>query len=161
MRNVRTSVVGNIKVINTIFSSILQIGDNVSVTPVSNSLAVQRQVSSYRGNEGNLDEFPIFKRPIPEGALTERLNMNIHNETSEIHVGNIYIFGLSIASVLQIGSNKMTAPENRTKHIRQLIPGGGGAGSVTPPAPVPPVAPTPVTPPAAASDGVRIEEEKP
>ncbi|MGO4886740.1 spore germination protein GerPE [Anaerobacillus sp. MEB173] len=117
----RISNVKNIKIIDLSFSSIFQVGDSVQLTPHSNALAVQRTISEFYGNEGNLQHFPLFTRNIPIPIIDERLSIQRRNECSFINVNNVKIITTSGSSVVHIGSTKKIDAEARVKHIRQLV----------------------------------------
>ncbi|MGQ5394094.1 spore germination protein GerPE [Paenibacillus sp. M.A.Huq-84] len=111
--------------VNTVsLASILQVGDNKLIKPVSKALAVQRNISMFKGDEGNFDDFGIFSRDLPL-PLTENesVKVSFNNNCSRIQVGGIFVDGIAAASVLQIGSNKNIQAESRIKHIRQVING--------------------------------------
>jgi len=120
---VRTTVVGSIRIISSTLGSIIQAGDSLVVSPRSKVLAVQRQVAEYYGDEGSFDRFRIFRQNIPEPVLDESVSFSATNENPYIEVGAVHIIGISAASVLQFGSNKLVDAESRTKHIRQLLEG--------------------------------------
>jgi len=119
----RVSTVGNLKVLSINYSAILHMGDCVALTPRSEVLAVQRQVSNYLGDEGNWDSFQTFRQPIPEVLVDETVRLSIRNDSPWLAVGSMKIIGLAAAAVVQIGSNKLIDSENRTLHIRQLTRG--------------------------------------
>lgn len=119
----RSSKVGYVRLISAQLGSILQAGDCFAVSPRSQVFAVQRQVSEYEGNEGNLKEFRIFSQNIPEPVIDEEYSVTTTNRNKEIAVGSLQITGLSAASVIQIGSNRVVDTENRTINIRQLLKG--------------------------------------
>lgn len=119
----RISAVGELRIISTQLSSIVQLGDSVGLSAQSQVLAVQRSVSNFNGNEGDLRPFRIFSQPIPQPVLDESFSFETVNEAAEIQVGAIVIYGMSASAVLQIGSNREMVAENRTKHIRQLRSG--------------------------------------
>lgn len=118
----RISRIGFIKVRSMLFSATAHVGDCTFICPYSNTFAVQREISSYLESEGNLNQFLIFSQPIPKVTPEKPIRMSVINENPFIDVGVINIFGMSTAPVLQIGSTKIVNTENRTKHIRQLLP---------------------------------------
>jgi spore germination protein PE len=117
----RWSVVQHIKINNISLASILHIGDNRAIKPVSKALAVQRQVASFNENEGNFAEFPLFSRVIPIPDPYEPLDMTIDNECDTIQVNCVRVLAISSSSVMQIGSNKLIESETRIKHFRQFV----------------------------------------
>lgn len=119
----RNSVIGFLHNKNCLFSSIIQVGDCVAVTPYSNVLAVQRHLPQFEGSEGNFNAFSIFRQKVPEIILDEDYRLNIRNDTPDICVDVVDIYVLSVAAVLQIGSNKIIDTQNRTKNIRHLLSG--------------------------------------
>lgn len=150
---VRTSVVGFVKIRTVELSSIVFAGDAGILHPVSNVLAVQRELPSYNGNEGKLSVFPLFTNPIPVPELVEDFSMDIDNQSNTINVGYVDIIGVSASSIIQIGSNHRIDAESRIKHIRQLLGRTGGqleeGGQAAAEAAVPPVPPVSPVPPEA------------
>jgi spore germination protein PE len=117
----RISIVKGIHINAMLFSATLQVGDNLIIAPSSRVFAVQREFPAFIGNEGNLNSYPTFTRPIPMPIVSERIQLSVRNVNPFIHVDSLKIIGASTASVIQIGSNQIIHSENRTKHIRQLI----------------------------------------
>lgn len=117
----RISIVHNIQVYTTALSAIVQIGDNSHIKSRANIFAVQRQIPYFLGNEGDLSQFPIFKRSIPQPPLPRGVALTTDNKSSHIKVNSIRIIGLSASAVFQVGSNHRMDLESRTKHIRQFI----------------------------------------
>ncbi|GGG09798.1 hypothetical protein GCM10010916_28360 [Paenibacillus abyssi] len=75
----------------------------------------------FRGNEGNFASFPIFSASIPQPIINEHIHLSIRNENPVIQVDIVDVIGVSTASVIQIGANRIIQAESRTKHIRQLL----------------------------------------
>lgn len=119
----RFSIVRNVKIRTLLFSAIFQVGDNLVIAPKSRVFAVQREIPTFIGNEGNFFEFPIFSKPIPQPLVEEQIHVSTQNVQPYIQVDHLDVLGVSTAAVIQIGSNKVIVTENRTKHIRQLLRG--------------------------------------
>ncbi|MGN7296843.1 spore germination protein GerPE [Fredinandcohnia aciditolerans] len=117
----RISVVDLIYVNSVSFSSILEIGDSKKITPVSQALAVQREVPLFFTNEGDFSQYPIFSRKLPIVKVTESVNMEIFNQNPVIKVNSIKVTGVSSAAVMQIGSTETIHTESKVKHIRKLL----------------------------------------
>ncbi|MEH7235541.1 spore germination protein GerPE [Bacillus sp. JJ1562] len=117
----RISVVDLIYVNSVSFSSILEIGDSQKITPVSQALAVQREVPIFFTNEGDFSKYPIFSRELPKVKVTETVNMNIFNQNPVIKVDSVRVTGVSSAAVMQIGSTETIHTESKVKHIRKLL----------------------------------------
>ncbi|HUC92749.1 MAG TPA: spore germination protein GerPE [Paenibacillus sp.] len=124
----RLSLVGTVNIRSVTNSSLFQAGDNVVVAPYSRVFAVQREIPSYIGNEGNFN-YPVFTAPIPMPIVDEQVQVSVRHAKPLIQVGCLDIVGVSTSSVVQIGSNRVIQAENRTKHIRQLLPREGGTDS--------------------------------
>lgn len=116
----RTSIVRHTKVISVGLSSVFQIGDATQITPRSQALAVQRQVQLFYGNEGNFEEFPIFKMGIPKPSMDMPITINRYNVSPFIKVDKIHVTSVSASGIYQIGSNNFIDAESRVKHIRQI-----------------------------------------
>lgn len=118
----RTSKVGTIDVQSIVFSSTFQIGDSTFLLPRSKALAVQREHPFFLAREGGLEEYDMFKQPLPRPKITERIRMKTYQHRPLITVGNVSLWGVSASSVFQVGSNIVIDSEARVKHIRQLRP---------------------------------------
>ncbi|GIP33776.1 spore germination protein GerPE [Paenibacillus sp. J2TS4] len=121
MSRLRISVVGLLRAKDIEFSSIVQIGDSLRLTPESLIFAVQRNRTFYYGREGEDLDYPIFRDPIPSPPRREPVNVRFINESPFIKVGAIDIQGVSVSGIVQIGSNQGIDAESRVKHIRQFI----------------------------------------
>ncbi|WP_449539399.1 spore germination protein GerPE [Ferdinandcohnia sp. Marseille-Q9671] len=117
----RISIVDYIKVNSLSFSSILEIGDSKSITPISQALAVQREVPLFFTNEGDFSEFPIFSRDLPKVKMNEVIDMKVVNQNPIIKVNTIKVTGVSSAAVMQVGSTEQIRTESKVKHIRKLL----------------------------------------
>lgn len=117
----RISVVDLIYVNSVSFSSILEIGDSKKITPVSQALAVQREVPLFFTNEGDFSQYPIFSRELPKVKVAETVNMKVINQNPVIKVDSIKVIGVSSAAVMQIGSTETIHTESKVKHIRKLL----------------------------------------
>jgi len=119
---IRTSVVGHVKVRSLLLSSAVHVGEIGGLFPDSRVFAVQRERAVFLGNEGDLEQFPIFRQPFARIRSTERIQLEIHNRIPAISVRMVDILGISASSVLQVGNVGVVDATNRTKHIRQLLP---------------------------------------
>ncbi|WP_416148233.1 spore germination protein GerPE [Salipaludibacillus sp. HK11] len=117
----RTSIVKTIKVRDVLSNSIFEVGDTRHITPRTKVLAVQRKYEQFYSDEGNLDAFPIFTKPLPEPTINRSVNFNKYNESFIINVNHIDVISVSTSSVLHIGSTETINAEARIKHIRQLL----------------------------------------
>lgn len=118
----RTVRIGNVRVDSVTIGSVLQVGDSLHVSPYSDVLAVQREVSQYGGNEGDLKLFPIFTQPFPLVTINEDVRMETGPYLPPVIVRRMRIFGLSASAVVQFGNACTICAGNRTKHIRHLLP---------------------------------------
>lgn len=116
----RISAVRTISINEVGLGSIFMAGDCVVVKPRSKALAIQRQTSSYFGNEGSFQANPIFSRPIPLPSPSDDVQCTGTNLSGYIHVVAVNIISISSSSVLQTGSNERIDTESRTKHIRHI-----------------------------------------
>lgn len=117
----RISIVQDVKLRSMLFSSMVQVGDNVAIDAGADILAVQRELPIFRGDEGDMRQIPIFSQQLTVPIIDEQVDVKRINTSGRIEVGSVDILGLSVASVLQIGSNRSVTCFCRTKHIRQLI----------------------------------------
>ncbi|MEK4027962.1 spore germination protein GerPE [Pseudobacillus sp. FSL P4-0506] len=117
----RTSIVKDARVITVSDSSVFEIGDSANMKLRNNVLAVQRQAELFFGNEGNLNDYPLFSRPIPIPQINENITVTRYNLSPFIRVNHISIVGVASSSVLHIGSTGIIDAEARIKHIRQLL----------------------------------------
>lgn len=116
----RISAVGETKITNVIISSIFHVGDSVEIKPKGKVLAVQREESSFLGDEGSFKAYRIFSQPIPEVEETEKVVMDINNPNRWIKVSRAVI-SVAASSIFQIGSSSKLDTEARVKHIRQIL----------------------------------------
>lgn len=119
----RISVVGETKIINISNASIFHVGDSVEIKPKSKVLAVQREVSSFQGDEGSFKAYRVFSQPIPEVEAIEKVVMDVSNPNRWIKVGRLSVISVTASSILQIGSSNELETDARVKHIRQLLKG--------------------------------------
>ncbi|MFT4414881.1 spore germination protein GerPE [Fredinandcohnia humi] len=117
----RISVVDFIKLTALSFSGIFEVGDSKKITPVSQALAVQREVPLFFTNEGDFSAYPIFSRKLPRITIDETVNTKIHHLNPVIKVGTIRVNGVSSAAILHIGSTDLIRAESKVKHIRKLL----------------------------------------
>jgi spore germination protein PE len=118
----RTSSVDELNVKIAAFASTIQLGDSCIINGYSRALAVQREVETFYGNEGNFSSYHVFSEPIPLPVINENLPYMSHNLNPIIKVKKIGIIGISSASILHVGNSKDISMEVRVKHIRQLLP---------------------------------------
>ncbi|WP_347835493.1 spore germination protein GerPE [Gracilibacillus sp. JCM 18860] len=120
MSNQRVTKVKAIKVINSSYSSVFNIGDIHTLQPKTDVLAVQREggISSDKGFE--LEKYPpIFQTELPFLEKTPMTQAHSHH-CSSIHVPNIRVNGISSSAILQLGQVNQTFSRSRIKHIRIL-----------------------------------------
>ncbi|QED47184.1 spore germination protein GerPE [Cytobacillus dafuensis] len=118
----RTSIVDEIKIDTFFYSSIFQIGDSSIIQGFSRALAVQREQEIFYGNEGNFNVYPVFTKPIPFQPVEISIPMYTENLNPIIKVHHLDIVGVSVSSIIHIGSSNHVSMETRIKHIRQLLP---------------------------------------
>ncbi|WP_181833159.1 spore germination protein GerPE [Bacillus taeanensis] len=116
----RISSVRHVELISVGGSSIVHFGDSVGVTPKAKGFAVQREVATFKKDEGDFSD-PLFVEPIPTPLMTEKVRMNRFNELSFINVNRLHIISVGSASIIQIGSNRFIDAEARIKNTRQFI----------------------------------------
>lgn len=120
----RRSVVSTVDVYSAQLSSIVLFGDAAGLNTQSRVFAVQREVTDFLGNEGDdLSRFKIYSQPVPEPEVDKSVSFRSVNESPDIRVGDVKIYGMSVSAVFQVGSNPLVETDNRTKHIRQLLKG--------------------------------------
>ncbi len=117
----RLSVVDYIRINAVLFSSIVEVGDTRRIAPVSQALAVQKEVPLFFSNEGSFSAFPFFERELPKVTIDEKINMNTFHQNPVIKVNTVRILAISSSSVLQIGSTREIETQARVKHIRKLL----------------------------------------
>ncbi len=117
----RISVVHDLQVNVLLLSSTVSVGDSASIAPISQSIAVQREVPAFLADEGDFARYPIFSRPAPQPIVKEKVRMSVINASPFIQVNGIRVLAISAASVLKIGFCGIVDAETRIKHFRQLI----------------------------------------
>ncbi|WLD91589.1 spore germination protein GerPE [Alkalihalobacillus sp. AL-G] len=116
----RTSIVQKVNIQAVSSSSIFQAGDTRFLTPYAQSLAVQRQASSYDEEEHTFELYPFFKTPFPNIDI-EVIPVNKENRDSAIQVNSIQILGVAAASSVRIGKTDCITSQSRVKHIRHFV----------------------------------------
>lgn len=117
----RTSVVGSIRMHAVTSASALQVGDLDKFAARSRALAVQRQVSHFLENEGDLRQFALFSRPIPQPPMTEQVRIDFFNEDPYIRAERIRVISAAASSLVHVGAVRQMELEARVKHIRQFV----------------------------------------
>jgi spore germination protein PE len=117
----RVSSVGHIRIIDIGITAVFEIGDSQRISPVNQSIAVQREKAVFIQNEFNFRDYAIFSRPIPEPVLNEEIRMTTINESEAIGVQNIEFLAVSGAAVIHIGSSEELRADTRIKNIRHLL----------------------------------------
>lgn len=119
----RTSKVDLFKINSVGLCSLVQIGDSNEILPKIKVLAVQRQISTFFGNEGSLkrEDFQTFHQPFPYPLPETSVHTAFFHEKPLIHVHSIKIQAVSSSSIFQIGSTPLIDAKSRTKHIRKLL----------------------------------------
>ncbi|WAA13037.1 spore germination protein GerPE [Fervidibacillus halotolerans] len=115
----RIAKVNAINIQSIDLSSQLQIGDSHQIIGRSRILAVQREQEFFFGNEGSLNQYPIFNRPIHLPPITKPLYEKKENIVGIIHVNHLSVIGAAGSAIVHIGNNDFTFMESKTKHIRQ------------------------------------------
>jgi spore germination protein PE len=118
----RAAIIQLINVDIASFATTIQLGDSCVIDGFSRALAVQREVETFYGNEGNFSSYPVFSEPIPLPSIDENLTYFAHHINPVIKVNNIGIIGISSSSVLHVGNSRNVSMEVRVKHIRQISP---------------------------------------
>lgn len=116
------STVISVHINSVLFASHVHVGDNMTICPWSDVLAVLREVPAFRGDEGDLDAFLLFASPLPWPTAHERVRLTVRHADPVIRVRLLDVKAVSVSSVLQIGANRRIQAASRTKHIRQLLP---------------------------------------
>jgi spore germination protein PE len=126
----RTSVVGNLHVLVVVTSSVLQVGDTRYIQASTTAFAVQRERPEFDVNELPLDQFPFFRRPIPQLSPRDNVRMFKRDVGPAITVGAVKVLSVSTDAVLQVGSNKCMELKSKIKHMRQFLPRPSGAPAI-------------------------------
>ncbi|MCI3923696.1 spore germination protein GerPE [Paenibacillus sp. TRM 82003] len=119
---VRTSVVNDVRIHAVSNASCFVVGDSRSFDGKSLVLAVKREVSAYRGDEGALAPYPTYRAAIPSAPEPPPIEFVKYDENPRIRVGRIDLLGVASASLVQIGHLKHIRGDSRTKQFRQLFP---------------------------------------
>ncbi|MEK3887428.1 spore germination protein GerPE [Bacillus sp. FSL K6-3431] len=117
----RNSFIKNVDIKSIELGSVMQVGDSVQLSPMSNVIAVNREVEVFYGNEGNFQLIPLFSEPIPIPVAPYTLpTINKYNELPDIRIGTIAIKGISASAILHVGNIENAVLESRIWHQRQL-----------------------------------------
>ncbi|WP_123040944.1 spore germination protein GerPE [Cohnella candidum] len=115
----RVAKVGYFKINQIFHGAIAQFGDNDSSVLFNRTIALQRAIPDFFGDETRFAAYPIFFLPLrelvggPEGTIVSR------SETGDIRVGAIHALSVTASSLIRIGSAREIVAESRVKHIRQ------------------------------------------
>ncbi|MFD1017796.1 spore germination protein GerPE [Thalassobacillus hwangdonensis] len=119
-----------IKVTSVTTGSTFAIGDTAQADPYSRVLAVQKEGADFTEDEFKFEDYPIFTRQLKrEIVALPKSDCHIHHNPY-IQVDTIRVFGVSTASVMQVGSLGSIDAESRTKHIRFLRDERNGADDI-------------------------------
>lgn len=102
-------------------SSVIEVGDSKSLTPVSRVFALQREYPMFYEGEASFKAFPIFTDPIPKAHIYEPVHTSFIHENPAISVDSLRIIGTSSSVVIQVGSTETIQTESRLKHIRHFL----------------------------------------
>ena len=116
----RTSIINDIDTTAVTISSIVEIGDSTYIHAFSRAFAVQREEQLFLGDEAQLANYEIFRRPFPDEPLTEHIHFESIPINPFIKVGSINITAVSSSSILHVGSSRNICLESRIKHVRHL-----------------------------------------
>lgn len=119
--NARRSVVGELAVVSADDSTVVQIGDAGTLSPLARVLAVQRERAIFRVGEFAMRNYAVFSRPAAPSEGSERLVMTRIQREKRIRIGRIRILAASNAVIVQVGSSRELSAEARIKHIRHLF----------------------------------------
>ena len=109
-----------IRIKSVTFSSIVEIGDTHSFSPVTRAIAVQQEGGVEDDEPFQFEDYELFKRePAKLPAMTEVEQVTTHHHP-HIYVDNVNITGVSSSSNVQIGSINTINAEARIKHFRIL-----------------------------------------
>lgn len=117
----RLSIVDTINIKSDASSSVIQVGDSVTLSPRSKALAAQKQYPLYQGSEGSFAPFHAFSQEIPKVQPRCNVNMTTHNEVPVIKVNSVHILGVAASSMLHVGSTQYIDSESRVQHFRHFF----------------------------------------
>ena len=117
----RKTVAGELSVVSTDETTVVQIGDAGTLAPLARVLAVQREKAVFRVGEFSMRNYSVFSRPAAPSIRPEPVAMRRIPAQPAIRIGRIRILAASSAVIIQIGSSRELAAEARIKHIRQLF----------------------------------------
>lgn len=118
----RLSIVKDVFVRSVTNAGTVVIGDGATFDGTEYVLAVKREVTMYRGNEGDLRPYPTYRAAVPTAPEPPPIELHIVNENPRIRVGRIDVLGVASAGLLQVGCLNCIRGESRTKQFRQLRP---------------------------------------
>ena len=113
----RSSYVQTAKIISVNLSSVFQIGDSRQISALSRVIAYQKEVEMFDGTEPILQPVDRLGTQVP---FTLNDQMETYHAWPAIHVNNVRIKGISVASMFHIGNSNTIDLQTRVKHQRQL-----------------------------------------
>jgi spore germination protein PE len=121
----RLSVVGTLYVTRQAEAAIVQIGDNVISDLFNRTIALQRAIPDFQGDETRFAAYSIFSRPILELQAGPSVDFHSRSPVADIRVRYIHPLVVTASALLRIGVTKTLVAESRIKHIRQFNAGIG------------------------------------
>ncbi|RUS46961.1 spore germination protein GerPE [Cohnella sp. AR92] len=117
----RVSSIGYFSLVAVGGTSVVEIGDSNAITPVSHTIAVQREKAHFFPYvEFLFRDYSIFFRPVTLPA-TEPVQVTTINECSVIEVQSFDLFRTLSSSVVHFGSSEILMGDSRIKHVRHLL----------------------------------------
>jgi spore germination protein PE len=121
----RLSVAGTLYITRQAESAIVQIGDNVISDLFNRTIALQRAIPDFQGDETRFAAYSIFSRPILELQAGPSVDFHSRSPGADIRVGSIKSHVVAASALIRIGVTKTLVAESRIKHIRQFNAGIG------------------------------------
>jgi spore germination protein PE len=112
--------VDTVKVNNLFHAGIVQVGDNGSSNLWDWSIAVQRALTNFNGDEKRFASYPLFFRPNPAWLPAPDIGTESGGPPEEIRVGSVKVLTASASILIRIGSSESLWAESRIQHIRQF-----------------------------------------
>ncbi|WP_276352002.1 spore germination protein GerPE [Cohnella caldifontis] len=109
----------SLKVVNMFHGAVMQVGDNGVSNPWDWSIALQRAIPDFYGDETRFASYSLFFRPLPAWLPAPDVGTESGGPPAEIRVGPVKVITASASILIRIGCSGGHSAESRILHIRQ------------------------------------------
>lgn len=115
----RVSVVHTVKINQVLDASIVELGDHKEASLFNRSIALQRAIPKFDGDESRFAAYRIFSLPLPPLPFEPDVLTVDNTDAGPIRVGLFRSLLVDASSFVRVGCGSSVTAESRIKHIRQ------------------------------------------